>query len=318
MLSASIAPGGPAKASAPAADDGAAVIGERFRGRRMLDLTIRSPVLAVPAHVRLLLPPGWSPDADRTWPVLWLLAGAGGTPALHTAWTDNTDVEELTAGRDVIVVMPDAGRCGNYTDWWNHGKGGAPKWETFHLTELRQILERGYRAGTDRAIAGNGMGGMGAMAYAARHRGLFRAVASFSGPLNTLHQDPGGLDVADLVELGVAIGCPAADWTDVWGRPDVQRVVWRRHNPYDLADRLAGVRVHVSSGDGRPGPYDPAPGTGPDVVESLAHALALEFAGKLRKLGIPVSTHVYTGTHRWPYWQRELHAALPILLAEIT
>ncbi|KAB2345299.1 esterase family protein [Actinomadura rudentiformis] len=317
-LSASIAPGGPAQASSPAADDGAAVIGERSRGSRILDLAIRSPVLAVPARVRLLLPSGWSRDAARTWPVLWLLPGAGSGPALHTTWTDNTDVDELTAGLDIIVVMPDGGRCGNYTDWWNHGKGGPPKWETFHLAELRQILERGYRAGTARAIAGNGMGGMGALAYAARHRGLFRAAASFSGPLNTLHRDPGGLDVADLVELGVAIGSPSADWTDVWGDPDVQRVVWRQHNPYDLAERLSGVRLYISSGDGDPGPYDPQPGTDPDVLESLAHTLALEFTGKLKKLGVPVSTHFYNGTHRWPYWQRELHAALPILLAEIT
>ncbi|MEU9840793.1 hypothetical protein AB0C69_16385, partial [Actinomadura sp. NPDC048032] len=34
------------------------------------------------------------------------------------------------------------GPCGSYTDWWNRGGGGAPKWETFHLAELRQILPR--------------------------------------------------------------------------------------------------------------------------------------------------------------------------------
>ncbi|NKZ06931.1 hypothetical protein HGB48_24795 [Actinomadura latina] len=83
------------------------------------------------------------------------------------------------------------------TDWWNRGGGGAPKWETFHLAELRQILERGYRAGPDRAVAGSSTGGLGALAYAARHRGLFRAAASFSGPVHTLHRDPCGLDVAD-------------------------------------------------------------------------------------------------------------------------
>ncbi|MBO2453781.1 esterase family protein [Actinomadura barringtoniae] len=316
-LSASIAPDGPAEASSPTADDGATVIGERFRGRRTLDLTIRSPVLAMPVQVRLLLPRGWSRDGRRTWPVLWLLAGAGGAPAEHTSWTANTDVERMTEDSGVIVVMPAGGRCGNYTDWWNHGKAGPPKWETFHLTEVRQILERGYRAGTARAVAGSGMGGMGAMAYAARHRGLFRAAASFSGPLHTLHRDDSGLDVADLIELGVAIGCPAADWTDVWGDPEVQRVVWRQHNPYELVDRLSGVRLYVSAGDGSPGPYDPQPGTDPDILEALAHRVGLEFTGKLKKLGIPASTHFYRGTHSWPYWQRELEAALPVMLAEI-
>ncbi|MEO3825132.1 alpha/beta hydrolase family protein [Actinomadura sp. B10D3] len=316
-LTASIAAGGTAPPGAPA-DDGAAVVGERRPRRRVLDLAIRSPVLEGVVHARLLLPRGWSRDASRTWPVLWLLHGAGAGRDGHTVWTDHSDIEELTEDADVIVVMPDGGPCGSYTDWWNGGDGGAPKWETFHLAELRQILERGYRAGPDRAVAGNAMGGLGALAYAARHRGYFRAAASFSGPLHTLHRDPCGLDVADLVELGVAIGAPSLDWTDVWGDPDEQRVVWRQHNPFDLAGRLAGVRVHVSAGDGLPGPYDPRPAVGTDTLEMLARTVSLEFAGKLKKLGIPVTTHFYRGTHSWPYWRRELRAALPALLAEIT
>ncbi|NVI89911.1 alpha/beta hydrolase family protein [Actinomadura sp. BRA 177] len=298
----------------------AGVVGERRPGRRVLDLAVRSPVLDDVAHVRLLVPRRWSRDASRTWPVLWLLHGfphgAGAGRDGHTAWSEHTDIAELTEDAEVIVVMPDGGPCGNYTDWWNRGAGGAPKWETFHLAELRQILERGYRAGPDRAVAGNAMGGLGALSYAARHRGLFRAAASFSGPVHTLHRDPSGLDVADLVELGVAIGAPSLDWTDVWGDPDEQRVVWRQHNPYDLAGRLTGVRVHVSAGDGAQGPYDA--GAGADVLESLICTVSQAFAGKLGKLGIPVTTHFYRGTHAWPYWRRELRATLPALLAEIT
>lgn len=316
-LMASIAAGGPAAARAPNADDGATVVGERRRGPRVLDLAVRSPVLADVVHVRLLVPPGWSRDASRTWPALWLLHGGPG-PNDHTAWTAHTDLERLTAELQIIVVMPDGGSCGNYTDWWNRGGGGPPKWETFHLTELRQILERGYRAGTQRAIAGNGAGGTGALAYAARHRGLFRAAASFSGAPHTLHRDPRALDVADVVELSVAVADPAADWTDVWGDPERQRIVWRQHNPYDLADRLSGVRLYVASGDGEPGPYDPAPGTDPDVLESLAHTVTARFTAKLDQLGIPASTHLYRGTHTWPYWRRELRAALPLLLSELT
>ncbi|WP_433336899.1 alpha/beta hydrolase [Spirillospora sp. CA-294931] len=314
---ATIAPGGRPAAPTPDADGGATVVSERRRGPRILDLAVRSPALGGIAQVRLLLPPGWSADSTRTWPVLWLLHGAGGG-AGHESWTAAGDAERLTAGLDVIVVMPDAGRAANYSDWWNCGRGGTPKWETFHLAELRQILERRYGAGTARAIAGCGMGGMGAVAYAARHRGLFRAAASFSGPLNLLHRDTARLDVPDLVELAVAVGRPGADWKGLWGDPVGQRVVWRHHNPFDLADRLAGVRLYVSAGDGTPGPLDPSPGTGPDAVEALAQTVARQFSGKLRKLGVPASTHFYKGTHAWPYWRRELRAALPTLLAEIT
>ena len=61
------------------------------------------------------------------------------------------------------------------------GRAGRTRWETFHLAELRQILQRNYRASTVMAVAGVSMGGLGALAYAARHRGLFRAAASFGG-----------------------------------------------------------------------------------------------------------------------------------------
>jgi S-formylglutathione hydrolase FrmB len=253
--------------------------------------------------------------------VLWLLHSGG--RADHTSWTAGTSIERIAGGQGVLVVMPDGGSHGHYSDWWNHGNGGPPQWETFHLTELRQILERGYGAGTRRAIAGAGMGGTGALAYAARHRGHFQAAASFSGALNTLHRDDAALDVPDLVELGVAIGgAGSAKWTDLWGDPDEQRLVWRQHNPFDLADRLDGVRLYLSSGDGTPGPYDRWRSCdltgGRDVVEAVAHRCGVEFASRLRSLGIPASTHFYQGTHRWPYWGRELACALPVLLAEIT
>jgi S-formylglutathione hydrolase FrmB len=345
-LAAAIAPDDPARparrarraraAPLPGSDDGAVVVREVRAGPRLLDLSVRSPVLdgAVAggiARVRLLLPGGWSRSqvADgRTWPTLWLLHGSGGH-ADHTSWTARTSLERIAGAYGVLVVMPDGGRCGGYSDWWNRGCGGPPKWETFHLTELRQILERGYGAGTSRAIAGAGMGGTGALAYAARHRGLFHSAASFSGALNTLHRDGTGLDVPDLVELAVTIGSRgegdqgrgggpgrAAEWTDLWGDPDAQRLVWRQHNPHDLAGRLAGVRLYVSSGDGAPGPYD-GEREGADVLEALAHRVGVEFAAKLRSLGVPAATHFYQGGHRWPYWGRELRSALPVLLAEL-
>ncbi|MEO5878057.1 MAG: alpha/beta hydrolase family protein [Streptosporangiaceae bacterium] len=308
-LAATIAPGG--RTSAPAgADDGAVVVGERRRSRRMLDLTVHSPVIEQKQHVRLLLPPGWSPAADRTWPVLWLLHGEMDD---YTAWTENTDLAELTEGKELIVVMPDGGGCVSYTDWWNRGDAGKPKWETFHLTELRQILERGYRAGSGRCVAGNSMGGLGAMSYAARHRGMFRSAASFSGALHTLYENEAGLDAVDLHRLVTEVGCPGLDWRRIRGHPYAQRPIWRQHNPFDLAAQLSNVGLYISAGSGRPGPLDALP-RDDDVVEALMSTVGLMFAGKLSKRGIPAVTHFYDGSHGWPYWERELHAALPVLL----
>ncbi|WP_116020872.1 alpha/beta hydrolase [Thermomonospora umbrina] len=285
-------------------DDGATVIGARLRTPRTLDLTIRSPALHGLGRARLLLPPGWSPTAARTWPALWLLHGAPPAASGHTAWTTGTAVERLTRDVDVLVVMPDGGRGGDHADWWNHGHGGPPRWETFHLSELRQLLERGYRAGPQRAIAGASTGGRAALAHAARHPGLFTAAASFSGPLDIRHTDPGRLDGPDLLRLTSAIGHPGTDWRRIWGDPTGQGDVWRAHNPYDLADRLAGVRLYLSAGDGGP-------------VELLARRGTTRLAARLRDLGVPAAVHLHQGTGSWARWERELAAALPLLLADL-
>jgi diacylglycerol O-acyltransferase / trehalose O-mycolyltransferase len=106
---------------------------------RMRDLTVASPALGETVKVRLLLPVRyWSRPGGR-WPVLYLLHGCCDT---YQSWTRSTDVEELTAHSDVLVVMPDGGKAGFYSDWLT-----GPRWETFHLAELRRILERDYRAG---------------------------------------------------------------------------------------------------------------------------------------------------------------------------
>jgi S-formylglutathione hydrolase FrmB len=105
--------------------------------------------------VRLLLPEGWSKQAGRTWPVLYMLHGGVDD---YTSWTRMTRVEELTEDLDAIVVMPEGGGSGNYSDWHNGGKGGPPGWETFHTEELLDVLESGYRNGapafTPRRAAG--------------------------------------------------------------------------------------------------------------------------------------------------------------------
>jgi S-formylglutathione hydrolase FrmB len=36
-----------------------------------------------------------------------------------------------------MVVMPDTGYAGWFTDWRNHGAGGPPRWETFHEASER-------------------------------------------------------------------------------------------------------------------------------------------------------------------------------------
>ena len=162
-----------------AADDGARIVKVETVDERIRDLTIDSPSVGI-VKVRLLLPAKFDAEPTTTWPVLYLLHGAW---ANHEDWTNLTDVEALTAPTDLLVVMPDAA-TGWYADAWNEGAGGPPAWETFHTTELLQLIERNWQAGDKRVVAGLSMGGFGAMDYAARHPGMFQAAASYSGVMN--------------------------------------------------------------------------------------------------------------------------------------
>ncbi|WP_290061473.1 alpha/beta hydrolase [Amycolatopsis solani] len=288
------------------ADSGARVLAEQRLSPTMLDLTVDSPALAATAMVRLLHPPDWTPGATRTWPVLYLLHGAGDD---YTSWTRSTDIATFTRGAELLVVMPSGGRDGFYSDWFNRGAGGAPRWETFHLTELRQILERGYGAGPVRSIAGLSMGGFGALSYAGRHPGMFAAAASYSGVVHTTYQGARGPSLIQgvLVKDGY-------DPTALWGDPNLNSDVWAAHNPYDLARNLGGIPLYLACGNGTPGVLDP-PGTPPDLfIEPLCAEMNTALARRLRDTGATVTTDFYgPGTHNWPWWQRSLHQSLPLL-----
>jgi diacylglycerol O-acyltransferase / trehalose O-mycolyltransferase len=266
---------------------------------RMRDLTVASPALGATAMVRLLLPEHYATRPERRWPVLFLLHGCCDT---YQSWTRSTDVGQLTARSDVLVVMPDGGRAGFYSDWLV-----GPRWETFHLVELPRILQRDYRASTVMAIAGVSMGGLGALDYAARHRGMFRAAASFSGIVDTRLTQRESQRYVGLVHS------QGADPSGLWGDPRDHAVVWAEHNPYDLASHLRGIPLHLAVGTGKPGPLDP-PGTAPSTIESALAAENQALAARLRALNIPAQYDFYgPGTHNWPYWQRDLHRAWPLL-----
>ncbi|CAM5333469.1 Esterase family protein OS=Streptomyces parvulus OX=146923 GN=Spa2297_27585 PE=4 SV=1 [Streptomyces parvulus] len=219
-----------------------------------------------------------------------------------------TDVARTDSLRDVLVVMPEAGWNGWYSDWWNHGEGGDPAWETFHTVELRRLLERDWGAGDNRVVAGLSMGGQGALSYAARHPGMFRAAAAYSGSAHPLLNDESTNRI-----LGFFAG-QGDDPLRVWGDPVAQRRIWQSHDPFHLARRLKSIPVYLSCGDGTTGPLD-APGS-TSALEADFNRQNQALAAELKRVGARhVTTNFYgPGTHGWAYWERELHASLPMLL----
>jgi diacylglycerol O-acyltransferase/trehalose O-mycolyltransferase len=285
-------------------------VGVQRLGPRLRDVTISSPALGRRAKVRLLLPSGFRADPQRRWPVLWLLHGCCDT---YRSWTRSGGVERLAELRGLLLVMPEAGEVGFYSDWVDGARNGPARWETFHLTELRRLLERDWRAGRRRAVAGVSMGGFGAMAYAARHPGMFRAAASYSGLLDTRYQ---GAPISGPELIQGLLRQFGEDPSALWGDPRHDSDVWAQHNPYDLARHLRDVDLFVSVGDGRPGPLDrPAVGGRAQAIEQALLPQNLAFARRLAQLGIPVTFDAYSpGTHDWPYWRRELDRSLPMLV----
>lgn len=295
------------------ASNGATVVGVKWLAKNsQFDVTIRSKALGTTKKVRVLVPRTWKRNATRTWPVLYAYHGGRDN---HTSWTRSTDIEGMARQYDVMVVMP-AGDNGSYTDWYNDGRGGIPKWETFHTLEVRELMERNFRAGGARACMGNSSGGQGCVTYAARHPRMFRHAASFSGLLSMLA--PG---IPPLLLYTMA-GAKGVDPYDVYGDPVKDRANWKAHDPTSLAGRLRGTKLYISSGTtGRPGPFE-KPGMPPwDIGLTSERGIGYSvrvFHDELRRLRIPVTAHIYgDGRHSWPYWIRESRTVWPSLMKSI-
>ena len=303
---------GPGTARADAypgvAADGAHVVAEQQVDARTLDITISSPAAQGSAQVRLLLPPGWSPSAGRTWPVLYLLHGCCDT---YQGWTQDTNVAQATQGAPVIVALPDGGPVGLYSNWWNSGRGGAG-WEDFTATELPQILASGFRAGALSAIGGVSTGGGAALFIAAHHRGQFAAVASYSGTDCVLLPASVALLQAAILRAGYDPGAP-------WGSPVFQVGIWQQHDPCFLAGSLRGTKLFLSVGSGLTltGGQTSCP-PGGDILESAVAPAVHAFAVTLALNGIPYTSDFYGGgCHSWPYWQTAFARSWPMLRAAL-
>jgi S-formylglutathione hydrolase FrmB len=272
---------------------------------RTQDVVVHSPAMKADIPVRIILPKSWATKKERKFPVLYMLHGGNDD---YTSWTRETDIEQLAKSADVLVVMPDGGKFGYYSNWYS----GTRLWETFHTGELIRLMEKSYRASSSRAIAGLSMGGFGALNYTAHHPGTFRYVAAMSSYVDL--NEPS-------VRLSLQMGAQrdGIDISDVWGDPVRNFKVWQNHNPAAMTRSFRGTRVHLSSGDGTVGPLDSGKTLDVLLVGALAEAVLPQqinrFASSLRSAGVTTTTHIYRpGTHSWLYWQQELHAIWPTMV----
>lgn len=276
---------------------------ERFPQPHVVEIDVRSEALDRTVPVRLLTPEDWAPDSGRTWPTLYLLHGGDATPSI---WTDRTRIAELARESGVLVVAPEGGRAGFYTEWRRPDHHGTtPNWELFHLVELRNLIEFRYGGGPARAVAGVSMGGYGALVYAARHPGMFAAAASYSGMLHITRRGIPTLLRLYLHSVDERI-------RNMWGARLLAPKRWRANDPYHLADKLGGTPLYLSAGDGERVPGDP-PAPGDRFLERVIGPCTRDLAARLDRLGHPAITSFGAGTHDWPSWDRELQRSWSFL-----
>ncbi|SER54587.1 S-formylglutathione hydrolase FrmB [Gracilibacillus ureilyticus] len=139
-----------------------------------LHVHFHSETLGMPVQMEVLLPE--SPIlTDKDYPVLYLLHDMGDG---HTSWLRKTNIETHIEELSMAVVMP-MGHLGYYTDMFS-GK----KYFSFITEELPAICERMFPLSEERIIAGNGIGGYGALKAGLLAFDKFKKAASFSAPID--------------------------------------------------------------------------------------------------------------------------------------
>ncbi|MFJ7204971.1 alpha/beta hydrolase [Streptomyces sp. NPDC098789] len=266
----------------------------------------------VPVRVRILLPEGYRRDPAHPYPVLYLLHGGTGDVEQWSK-TDQGNITAAVRGSAFqgIVVMPEAGQAGWYSDWPGHTDGFfAPQWETFHVKQLLPWIDANFNtvgSASGRAVAGASMGGYGALRYAGRYPELFSAVGAFSGGTDIYPSAAQDLIAQSTWTVGASIqwtglldgkyrvtGDTPYRMATVFGAPDT----WPGQNPANLA--LDGKYAAYS---GRMALYaGGADGAGEVEIGAWNAALHQDLADRS-------VTHRYcrgAGEHAWPFWGPEL------------
>lgn len=269
-------------AGASAAGDGHGihVIEDKVITPRLRYLRVSTPALGWNPAVNVLLPEGYD-NSGKRYPVIHLYHGGPGT---FSDWDQHHHIADLVGGQEVIVVMPDGGTGG----WYSNSKIqllGPRNYETFHIAQLIPFIDQNYRTLGDpagRAAAGFSMGGFGAMKYAAKYFGHFASVTSISGP-TSIRRDFGlvahYMNTTNAVEGGVPGSLYGVPWDENLVTAD---------NPMQNIERYRGKRVAFYSGDQADVPVP---------QELQVRAGQEEFSDALNRAGIPHHFGRFQGGH---------------------
>ncbi|MFE7424259.1 MULTISPECIES: alpha/beta hydrolase [unclassified Streptomyces] len=238
---------------------------------------------------------GWNPGVNvllpddyhwsgRTYPVLYLLHG--GLEDFIT-FDAHHNIRGLTASKGLIVVMPDGGRAG----WYSNPVAsavGPRNWEHFHMSQLLPWVEANFRTYAEydgRAVSGFSMGGFGALKYTAKYYGHFASVSAHSGPASLRGFNGAVTHWANLSSAAVELGGGS-----VYGMPFWDQARVSADNPIERIESYRNKRVFLVAG------------TSPEDIQGYANETVVldtqrEFKANLDRVGIRYESYEVPGGH---------------------
>ncbi|MFI9062331.1 alpha/beta hydrolase [Streptomyces sp. NPDC053429] len=277
---------GTASAASAAGDGfGLRIVDHNEGDARMWYYRFQTDAIGWQPAVNVLLPDDYH-TSGRTYPVLYLFHGGGTDQDFITF--DRLGIRAWTAGRPLIVVMPDGGHAGWYSNPVSSNTGPR-NWEHFHINQLLPWVEANFRTFAEydgRAVGGFSMGGFGALKYAAKYWGHFASVSAHSGPASVRRDGGAVVHWANLSSAALDL----AGGT-VYGVPwDQARVT--ADNPVERIESYRNKRVFLVAGT------SPDPTNAFDSFnETQVLAGQREFRGLLDQAGIPHEWHEEPGGH---------------------
>ncbi|MER6251547.1 esterase family protein [Streptomyces sp. NPDC001584] len=282
--------GGVLSAASPAAavgdGFGLRIVDRNENDHRMWYYRFDTDAIGWDPAVNVLLPDDyhWS---GRTYPVLYLFHGGGTDQDFITF--DRERIRDWTAGKPIIVVMPDGGHAGWYSNPVSSNVGPR-NWEHFHIAQLLPWVEANFRTFAEydgRAVGGFSMGGFGALKYAAKYWGHFASVSAHSGPASMRRDNGLVTHWANLSSAALDLGGGTVYGAPLW---DEARV--NADNPVQRIESYRNKRVFLVAG------------TSPDPIswfdtanETQVLAGQREFRSLLDRAGIPHESHEVPGGH---------------------
>jgi S-formylglutathione hydrolase FrmB len=234
----------------------------------------------IPATVTV--PDGYQ-NSDKARPAVYLLHGAGDN---ERGWCERTPVQQMANDHDVIIVTPGTG-----TSWYFDSPVDKNfQFETFVSSELVKFVDSNYRTISKRearALAGNSMGGHGAMFLAIRHRDIFSAAAPMSGGLDIRSSDPAVGAFPERFDIKLRLGT-------IQAHPER----WNELTVINQVDSLKDGELTISMDCGD---------------KDFFLTVNRQVHDKLTAKGIKHEYAEHPGGHSWDYWKAALPRQMKIL-----